>query len=308
MKNLKTLYLLGLLLIMALGNSVKAQQEPMFTQYTFNPISVNPAYAGTRNALNINSLTRLQWVGLEGAPKTYSIAAHTPYNKKKVGLGVTLITDEVGPIRNTYFTVNYAYRVNLTEKIKLSMGLKGGIVSYKASIRNLELNDPNDPVFAGNDKRVNPNLGAGVYLYADNYYFGFSAPKLFQTTLDEENQQGNEMRRHYYIIGGYALEINPSLVFKPTVLFKAVEGSPLSTDLTAQFLLQNKFWIGTMYRIGDALGLFANVKITEQLTVGYGYDYSLNGLSGFNNGTHEIVISYDFYKFHGSKVKSPRYF
>lgn len=294
--------------LVTLGLNVNGQQEPMFTQYTFNPISVNPAYAGTTNALNINMLTRLQWVGLDGAPTTYSLAAHTPYNKKKVGLGVTLITDEVGPIKNTYFTVNYAYRVNLTEGIKLSMGLKGGVVSYKASIRDLELNDVGDPVFAGNDRRINPNLGAGLYLYSEKYYAGFSAPKLFETTLDEENQQGNEMRRHYYIIGGYILPINESIIFKPTVLFKAVEGSPLSTDLTAQFLMKNKLWLGVMYRIGDALGLFVDVKVTEQLTIGYGYDYSLNGLTGFNKGTHEFVLSYDFYKFHGSKVKSPRYF
>lgn len=296
------------MILFAFGNNLSAQQEPMFTQYTFNPISVNPAYAGTRNALNINSLTRLQWVGLEGAPTTYSIAAHTPYNKKKVGLGVTLVTDEVGPIRNTYFTINYAYRVNLTEKIKLSMGLKGGVVSYKASIANLELNDPSDVAFASNDRRVNPNIGAGVYLYTDKYYFGFSAPKLFETTLDQEAPAGNEMRRHYYIIGGYVYTINPELIFKPTVLFKVVEGAPMSTDLTAQFLLKNKIWLGAMYRIGDALGAFVDVKITEQLTIGYGYDYSLNDLSSFNNGTHEIVLSFDFYKFHGSKVISPRYF
>lgn len=308
MKRFNLTYILSIIFLLLIGNQLSAQQEPMFTQYTFNPISVNPAYAGTRNALNINTLTRLQWVGLEGAPTTYSIAAHTPFNKKKVGLGLTLVSDEVGPVRNTYFTLNYAYRVNLTEKIILSMGLKAGIASYKASISNLVVNEPDDPAFMNDDRSTNPNLGVGFYMYTDKYYLGFSAPKLFETTLDEENNQGNEMRRHYYIMGGYAFTINPDVVFKPTLLFKAVDGSPLSTDLTAQFLFKNKLWLGAMYRIGDAMGAFVDVKVTEQLTIGYGYDYSLNSLSGFNNGTHEIVLSYDFYKFNGSKVKSPRYF
>jgi len=288
---------------------VNAQQEPMYTQYMFNTLSVNPAYSGTRNALNLNTLTRLQWVGLEGSPKTFSVALHSPINKRKVGLGLTLVTDEVGPVRNTYFTVNYAYRLKITDKVTLSMGIKGGISNYYAGLSDLKVNDEEDPQFLSNEKKLSPNVGVGFYLYSDKYYVGFSAPKLIETTVDEEYAASkNELKRHYYIIGGYIWQINSRWLFKPTLLTKAVSGAPVSNDITMQFLYNDRIWMGAMYRIGDAAGLFVDVKINRQIMVGYGYDFSLNGLSGINSGTHEIMLSFDFDGFASSKVKSPRYF
>jgi type IX secretion system PorP/SprF family membrane protein len=302
--------LLGLMVFSLLGIlKVNAQQEPMYTQYMFNTLSVNPAYAGTRNALNLNTLTRLQWVGLEGSPKTFSVALHSPINKRKVGLGLTLVTDEVGPVRNTYFTANYAYRLKITDKLTLSMGIKGGISNYYAGLSELKVNDEGDPHFMSDEKKISPNFGVGFYLYSDKYYVGFSAPKLLETTVDEEYAASeNELKRHYYIIGGYIWQLNSRWLFKPTLLTKAVSGAPVSNDITMQFLYNDRIWMGAMYRIGDAAGLFVDVKINRQIMVGYGYDFSLNGLSGINGGTHEIMLSFDFDGFASSKVKSPRYF
>lgn len=308
MKVRKIRYFFALIIILV-SIRANAQQEPMFTQYMFNTLSVNPAYAGTRNALNINTLTRLQWVGMDGAPKTFSLGVHTPYDKKKIGVGITLISDEVGPVRNTYFTLNYAYRINLNENVTLSMGIKGGINSYYAGISDLKIRDPEDAEFQKNEKQLNPNLGVGFYLYSDKYYIGVSAPKLIQTKVDKDYASSkNELKRHYYIIGGYIFKINSRWDFKPTVLIKAVSGAPLSNDITMQFLYNNRLWLGAMYRIGDAAGLFLDFKINEQLSAGYGYDFSLNGLSGVNSGSHEIMLSYDFDNLFESKVKSPRYF
>ncbi len=288
---------------------VNAQQEPMFTQYMFNMVSVNPAYTGTTNSLNINTLTRLQWVGMEGAPQTFSAALHSPINKRKVGVGLTIVSDEAGPVRNTYFTANYAYRLRINENLTLSMGLKGGISSINVGLTDLYVREQDDPAFLTNEKKISPNIGVGFYLYSKKYYLGFSAPKLIETSVDEEYAaSANELKRHYYIIGGYVLNINSMWHFKPSVLVKAVSGAPLSTDITMQFLYNKKIWFGAMYRIGDAAGLFVDLKINQQLSVGYGYDFSLNDLSGINSGTHEIMISFDFEGFSGGNVKSPRYF
>lgn len=301
---------MGLLVFSFIGIlKINAQQEPMYTQYMFNTLAVNPAYAGTRNALNLNTLTRLQWVGLEGSPKTFSVALHSPVNKRKIGLGVTLVTDEVGPVRNTYFTLNYAYRLKINDNLTLSMGIKGGLSNYHAGLSELKVNDPEDPRFQVDEKKLSPNVGVGFYLYSDKYYVGFSAPKLLETTVDEEYAASeNELKRHYYIIGGYIWKINSHWIFKPSLLTKAVSGAPVSNDITMQFLYNDRIWMGAMYRIGDAAGLFLDVKINKQLIVGYGYDFSLNGLSGINSGTHEIMLSFDFDGFATSKVKSPRYF
>lgn len=306
---MKRIYL-GLLVFLLVGIlNLNAQQEPMYTQYMFNTLSVNPAYAGTRNALNLNTLTRLQWVGLEGSPKTFSLALHSPVNKRKIGVGLTLVTDEVGPVRNTYFTVNYAYRLRINDKLTLSMGLKGGISNYHVGLTDLSIIDTEDPQFQNNEKKLSPNAGVGFYLYSDKYYVGISAPKLFETTIDEEYASNeNEMKRHYYIVGGYVLKLNPNWVFKPSLLTKLVQGAPVSNDITMQFLYNDRIWMGAMYRIGDAAGLFVDIKVNKQFIIGYGYDFSLNGLSGINSGTHEIMLSYDFDGFVSNKIKSPRYF
>ncbi|MFC2152546.1 type IX secretion system membrane protein PorP/SprF [Bacteroidota bacterium] len=292
---MKLKFYIGLLLLFSITINLSAQQEPMFTQHMFDPISINPAFVGTTNMLNVNTLTRLQWVGLEGSPKTFSLSAHMPIEDRKIGLGVTLLSDKIGPVNNTFFTVNYAYRLRVNDQLTLSMGLKGGISSYKVGLTDLSIIDQEDPQFENNEKKISPNLGFGFYLYEDRYYVGFSVPKLIQTTVDDEYATDvKQLKRHYFIVGGYNWQIDKNWELKPSILTKIVAGSPVSNDLTVQGLYMDLVGGGVMYRIGDALGLFVYGKVYKELNIGYGYEYSLNGLSGVNSGTHELRITYDF--------------
>lgn len=294
-KYIRKRFCLGIIILFFGINNIQAQQEPMFTQYMFNSLSINPAYAGTTESINLNTLTRLQWVGMEGSPKTFSLSAHMPIEGRKIGLGVTLVTDKIGPVNNTFFTVNYAYRLKVTDDLTLSMGLKGGINSYKVGLTDLSVIDAEDPQFQSNEKKISPNLGFGFYLYSNQYYVGFSAPKLIQTKVDDEYATDeNQLKRHYFIVGGYNWQIDKDWMLKPALLTKIVGGSPVSNDITVQTLYRDWIGGGLMYRIGDALGLFVFGKVYDELKVGYGYEYSLNGLSGINSGTHEIMLTYDF--------------
>lgn len=306
-KNMKKHYCLIIIVLLFNIYNLRAQQEPVFTQYMFNPLSINPAYAGTEDALNVNTLTRLQWVGLEGSPKTFSLTAHMPMEGRKIGLGATLVTDKIGPVNNTFFTVNYAYRLRVTDDLTLSMGIKGGINSYKVGLTDLSIIDSEDPQFQNNEKRISPNLGFGFYLYGEKYFVGFSAPKLIQTKVDDEYATDkNQLKRHYYIAGGYNWQITSEWMLKPSMLTKIVAGSPVSNDITVQTVYNEWIGGGLVYRIGDALGFFAFGNVYEELNVGYAYEYSLNGLSGVNSGTHEIMLTYNFKPITINKDKSKK--
>lgn len=304
-------WFLGLLLIfIGVGQSF-AQQEPLYTQYMFNTVSVNPGYAGTRNAMNVLLLTRNQWAGLDGAPQTNTFTLHTPVNNYKMGLGVSVIDDSYGPVDHLYFNINYAYRVKLSEKLTLSMGLKGGFYNYHVNLTDLPIDDP-DVAFGFNiRKKVQPNAGIGFYLYGDRFYTGFSVPKLIETNISREMASSEffgEVERHIFFMGGYVFNLNRDLKLKPSFITKAVEGAPLSVDLTTQLLIKDKLWLGASYRFDDAAALLASFQISKQLMLGYSYDMSVSNLNSFNNGSHEIVISYDFDGFMRKKVESPRYF
>lgn len=302
------------LLVMLIGSmDTHAQQEPLYTQYMFNTVSVNPAYAGTRDAMNLLLLSRIQWSGLEGAPKTNTFTMHTPLNNYKMGVGFSIVSDKIGPVNNYYFNFNYAYRINLTDKLILSMGIKGGFYNYYVGLGSDMVEDPSDPAFQGNlERKFQPNAGVGLYLYTDKFYAGFSIPKMIQTDLSNaETNSTNvfgELKRHYFLMSGYVFDVSSDLKLRPSLIYKMVEGSPPSTDITAQMIYQEKYWLGATYRIGDAVAFLANVQISKQLMIGYSYDFSVSHLSSYNRGSHEIMISYDFDGFIKNKVKSPRYF
>ena len=302
--------LICLLIFIGLKQS-NAQQEPLYTQYMFNTVSVNPAYAGTRNAMNVLLLSRIQWVGIEGAPRSYNFTMHTPLNNYKMGVGFSVLADNHGPVNNYYLNFNYAYRVNITDKIILSMGLKGGIYNYYVGLNTLDVGETDDAFTGELEKKYQPNAGLGFYLYSDRFYAGVAVPKMFQTDLGESTSATTnigELKRHYFLMAGYIMDVNSDIKFKPSFIYKMVEGAPPSTDITAQFLYKEVYWLGATYRIGDAIAFLANVQVNNQLMVGYSYDFSVSNLSTFNNGSHEIIISYDFDGFLKNKVKSPRYF
>jgi type IX secretion system PorP/SprF family membrane protein len=274
---------------------VIGQQDPIFTNYLQNPIAFNPAIAGTINGLNLSLLSRHQWVGLEGAPTSYSFGAHTPYVKQNMGLGFNIMTDKAGPLRNTHITGSYAYQITVVEGIRLSMGLKAGISSYNAKIGDLLVNDPTDPNFQTDENRISPNMGVGFYLYSKNYYAGFSVPRLIEAKLNKEYRASKEpYNPQMYLMGGYNFNINRDWEILPSMLIGIMPGSPMSTDVTVQFLYLKRFYFGTHYRIGDATGLFVNVKVNNDFALGYAFDFTLNKLSRVNSGTHEIMLIYVF--------------
>ncbi len=291
--------LLTILLVFALNiTPANAQQDPMFTNYLQNPIAFNPAIAGTVNGLNLSLLTRHQWIGMDGAPASYSFGAHTPYIKQNMGLGFNMMTDKVGPLRNTHVTGSYAYQITVVEGMRLSMGLKAGLSSYNAAIGGLRVNDPADPNFQADENRISPNMGVGFYLYTNKYYAGFSVPKLIEPKLNKEYRESQEpYNPQVYLMGGYSFELSRDWEIMPSLLMGMMSGAPISTDLTVQMLYSKRFYFGTHYRIGDAAGIFVNAKVNNDIAVGYAFDFTLNSLSQINSGTHEFMITYTFQEF-----------
>lgn len=312
---MKSSYYYTVLAILFLGipSGLKAQQEPQYTQYMFNMLSVNPAYAGTSESLNMILLSRLQWVGVAGAPKSHTFAAHTPIKDKRIGLGASIIADNIGPVTNTYINLNYSHRINISESLTLAMGLKAGINNYKVGLLDIKLGETSivDNAFDQNlTENFKPNFGSGIFLYHQKYYAGISVPKLFKTNLNkgDNSASANEIKQHYFIAGGYIHELNSEWKLKPSVLTKLVNGAPPSADITAQALYQDKYWLGITYRVGDALAFLLNMQINTQIMAGYSYDATISGMNNVSNGSHEIMLSFDFKGFKNDKVKSPRYF
>lgn len=309
---MKTLLLLIIIILSSPGlQKIFAQQEPQYTQYMFNTVSVNPAYAGTREALNVLLLSRLQWIGMEGAPRTYDFTVHTPITKYKMGLGLSLVSDSYGPVSNQYLNLSYAYRINITEKTVLSMGIKGGIYNYHVNLTGLNFGEADAYINENPEQKFLPNAGMGLYLFSDRYYAGASVPRLIQTDLNGEQTTAGtlgDLKRHYYFMGGLIFDLSSELVLKPSIINRFVEGAQSSTDFTTQLLIRDTYWAGVSYRYDEAIALLAGVQVNNQLMFGYSYDFQQSELSTFNNGSHEIVISYDFAGFTREKVVSPRYF
>lgn len=311
MKNKFTRTLFLGLAMLALGNSESlAQQDPMFTQYFFNPLSINSGYAGTREALNVTLLAREQWVGMEGRPRTQSLSIHTPLANESMAVGFSFLRDEIGPIKTTSVYGDFAYRINVTENSRLAFGLKAGLNLFTADLRSLQGTDGADVSFQQNlQNEPLPNFGFSLYWWADDFFVGLSTPKLMENDIDEvgNDMVQNREKRHFFLTGGYVFNLNESLKLKPTILTRYVAGAPVSVDVTANLLIEEKLWVGGMYRFGDAMGLLFSYQLTDQFRVGYSYDYGFSDLSGFNSGSHELMLSYDFvYK--KAKTLSPRYF
>ncbi|MES2811754.1 MAG: type IX secretion system membrane protein PorP/SprF [Bacteroidota bacterium] len=287
-----------------------AQQTPQFTQYMYNTISVNPGYAGSREALTIVGLHRSQWVGMDGGPVTQTLSIHTPLRNERIGIGFSFINDKLGDERNNYAYVDFAYTVNLSEKTKLAFGVKGGFSYY--TLDESLLTDPevaNDPYFLDKYNRWTPNIGAGIYMHQPRWYVGVSSPRLIENDYTKNGFYRALEQSHFYGIAGYVFDINKSgsVKMKPTALVKITKGAPASYDATLSFLFNEKLWLGGSYRFEDSAGALVSFQISDQLQIGYAYDYPLSDLKPYTSGSHEIMLMFDF-KFNKSKYKSPRYF
>lgn len=304
-----------IILILILGCLVvDAQQDPMYTHYMNNTLVVNPAYAGSRDALTLTALHRSQWVGFKGAPVTQTVSMHTPLRNEHIGLGLSVMNDKIGPTNNTSVFVDYAYRVILTDASKLSFGLSAGLNIYQANLNSLQLDDPDDPAFQNNiNNQVKPNFGFGVYYSRDCFYAGVSVPALMQSRYLEVDQTNDNTwfgkeQRHYFFIAGAMLYLSENVAFKPTTLVKVTQGAPIQADLTASFVLRKRLLIGAMFRTGDSFGGLLGFDITDKLHIGYSYDWSY-GLktSRYNHGSHEVLLRYDLL-FNNNRIRSPRNF
>ena len=301
------------LLILLLGSFITtnsfAQQDVQLTQYASALQLTNPAYVGTSGRLNVTGVARNQWVGFDGAPTSQVLLLNTPFLRYKFGLGLTLIRDEIGPTTNTLVYINAAYNFHVTKSLKLSMGLSGGFNANNldaASFSPASLNDP--AISFENQTEFLPNFGTGIYLYSNEFYLGLSTPKLLKNDYKDAGQVENSgsEEQHFFIIGGYLFKIDDKWKAKPSFSLKMVKGSPLSVDITANAIYNDKIWFGIMYRHGDALGAIFQYQVTDRLRAGYSYDLPFTEMRN-SGGSHEILVSFDLI-FKGKKIVTPRYF
>jgi type IX secretion system PorP/SprF family membrane protein len=313
MKTLKKI--IPVLILTLEGLTMKAQQAPMFTHYMYNTLAINPGYAGSRDALSITALDRAQWVDFKGAPMTQTLTMHAPLQNEHLGLGLSVLNDKIGPVNNTSVSVDFAYIMKLNTKSKLALGLSAGASMFQASLNTLNLDQQNDAVFQSNiNNHVTPNFGFGAYYSRERFYVGISAPNLVQNNYSVINKPdgstlvGKE-QRHYFLIAGTMIKIGDNLDFKPTTFVKVTPAAPIEADFTASFVIMKKLLIGAMFRTGDSFGGLIGVDVTDQFHIGYSYDWSY-GLttSKYNQGSHEIVLRYDFIFPSKKQIHSPRYF
>ena len=296
-----------------LHQSVQAQFEPQFTQYMFNEMFINPAYAGSREQISATMVYRNQWVGLDGAPKTQTASIHGPLMNKKLGLGLTIMNESIGVTHQFAVYGNYAYRMQVGSNGAFAMGLQAGFINHQENLSEVITNEENDNEFLFNTPRVIlPNAGFGMYYNTDRFYAGLSIPRMFKNKVagDGSDDVINKVELknwHYYFSSGYVFPVSESVKLKPAVIIKAVSGAPLIADVTLSALLKDVFWLGFSYRTEDSFAGLAAFQITPQLRIGYSYDYTTTELNNYSNGTHEINIGYDF-SFSKKKVVTPRYF
>ncbi|MDC0008101.1 type IX secretion system membrane protein PorP/SprF [bacterium] len=285
------------------------QQDPQFTMYQYNPLTVNAGYAGSRGHLTAISLYRSQWAGLEGSPETITFGIDTPLSISS-GAGLNIIQDELGPSTETYIDANYAYQLILNRKgDKLALGLKAGARVFNLDFSKGIRRDQDDVQFNENvNSRLLPTVGAGLFYYTDKAYLGLSVPNFFASEhFDRQTEVRSLERTHFFLIGGYVFDVNPTLKFKPSFFVKQVVGAPIQVDVSGNFLLSETLNLGVNYRWDDSISALLGFKISPKFDLGYAFDYSTNGLNQFNSGTHEVFLRYQFVS-RDKLLKSPRFF
>ena len=284
-----------------------AQQQPEYTQYMYNTMLINPAYAGSSGPFEASLLHRSQWVGIEGAPKTQSFGMHGKLGKS-VGLGLNALNDRIGP--SSQFAVNaaFAYHLVTGKETRLALGLNAGLDVLNVNWSKGKYYGPNDVILNDNINEVRPLMGAGAYFYGDKWYVGLSAPNLLAlNSYDPGEEVVFQRRNHYYFMGGYVFGLSDQLLLKPAILATVVEGAPISLDISANFLFMEKFSFGVAHRITDSVSALVGLQLAKSFFVGYAYDYSVSKLNKYNDGSHEIILKYAL-SHKNDKARSPRFF
>lgn len=299
------------LLLLLCFKYASAQQNPLYTQYMFNGLVINPAYAGTKSYMSSTMFIRKQWLGFNGAPLTTSATLHGPLNNKRIGIGLLINNDHIGITNQTDFYGFYSYHIPVKEGV-LSMGLSGGISFYRSNLSELTVWDADDKVYEVNVLTNHlPNFGTGLYYYTSSWYAGLSVPQLLSydpnSSLTGSKPSMHHPVPHYYATGGIVLGKNDDIKFKPSFLVKYVKGAPVQFDLNLNILFNEIVWVGGSYRNGDAVSIIFEYELSRKLRLGYAYDYPISKLSTVTTGSHEIMMGYDF-GYDIMKIKNPRYF
>ena len=285
-----------------------AQQDAQYTQYMYNTININPAYAGSRGVMSVFGLHRTQWVGLDGAPTTNTFSLNTPIGNSNLGVGFSLVNDRIGPTSDNTISADISYTIPMNEVYKLSFGVKASGNIFNLDTDKLDPAQANDPNLQNFNNEFSPNFGAGVYLHSDKLYLGLSVPNFLQDSKYNDNEVAVfQERMNFYFIGGYVFDVSPSIKFKPAVLTKMVAGSPLQVDASANFLFFDKFMLGGAYRWDAAVSALAGFQVTDGLFIGYSYDMETTNLRRYNSGSHEVFLRFELFN-KVSKMVSPRFF
>ena len=289
--------------------SVFAQQDAQYTNYMYNTININPAYAGSRGVMSIFGLHRNQWIGLDGAPVTNVASINTPIENSNLGIGVSFVNDRIGASDETTISADISYTIQTSWNYKLSFGLKGTANLLNVDYTKLSRYDVIDPKFQNNiENEFSPNIGAGVYYYSDKLYLGLSVPNFLEHNEFNDNDSTTSLERlHYYLIGGYVFDLSTNVQFKPAFMCKTVVGSPLQLDLSANFLFNEKFVLGAAWRWDAAVSAMAGFQISKGLYIGYGYDLETTQLANYNSGSHELFLRFELSK-NKDRVTTPRFF
>lgn len=296
-------------------NTAFAQQDAQYTQYMYNTLSINPAYAGRRDVLSFVGLYRTQWVGLDGAPQTGTFSVHSPWGNN-VGVGLNVTRDDIFISQETYVDLDFSYAFSVSETSKLSLGLKAG-----AHLLDIDTNRLNTGAFNPGDfdaqinvdNKFSPQFGIGAYYYTEKFYLGLSAPNILETEhFDESITQNSSSatareKVNYYLMGGYAFDLGQDLKFKPAGLVKLVEGAPLQVDLSGNLLIKEKLTLGLAYRWSAALSGMVGFQISDELLLGFAYDRETTELAQFNDGSYEVFLRYELFK-KKERLVSPRFF
>lgn len=289
-----------------------AQQDTQFTNYMYNTLSFNPAYAGSRGTTSIDLSQRSQWVGLEGSPTTNALSYHSPIGSSNLGIGVSFLNDAIGPVEENLVSIDMSYTIQTSYDYKLAFGLRASAHMLNVDFTKLNIFNPGDVLAQNNiNNRISPNIGFGMFWYSDKSYLGFSIPNLLETKhinkgLNSSVSSISKERLHYHFTAGYIFDLSQDVLFKPAVLTKIVSGSPLQVDVSANFQLYDKFTLGASYRLDAAVSFLGGFQLSRNWLLGYAYDFDTNNLSTYNSGSHEVFLRYEIFR--TNRVKSPRFF
>lgn len=305
-------YLLITIITLLSVGSMFGQGDPHYSLFMFNKLAINPAYAGSRDALTLTGHYRNQWQGVDGAPKTFTLAGHAPFFKNKVGVGLSLISDKIGMVNTTYVDMSYAYRIKINDESTLAIGLQGQLDFGRIDWAKADPLDVGDNRFLeGRETRINPNFGLGAYYQHEKYYVGVSVPRVLKTSIYDQDERASVLRinslRSYYLMGGLVTRVSENVKFQPGALINFNPNAPFELDLNASFVLMDALWLGGSYRLGDSFDFIVQYQFNQQVKAAVAADLTLSELNNYSPGSFELMLEYTL-KSDGARYNNIRYF